>query len=126
MLVPHLHFCGNCAEAITLYEKAFKTKTDMLFRSETGGGSVVHSEMQIHGMRIMLNDRFGNKNKTTDCAVALIVTFENTDELLACYKVMISEGTVIDPLAKAEYTELGVQFLDKFGVQWAFMVEKSC
>jgi len=24
MIIPHLHFCGNCEEAIALYEKAFE------------------------------------------------------------------------------------------------------
>ncbi len=26
MLIPHLHFCDDCEEAISLYEKAFGTK----------------------------------------------------------------------------------------------------
>ena len=29
MLIPHLHFDGNCMEAIDLYEKAFNTKVDI-------------------------------------------------------------------------------------------------
>ena len=28
MLIPHLHFKGNCKEAILLYEKAFNVKAD--------------------------------------------------------------------------------------------------
>ncbi len=28
MLIPYLHFNGNCMEAINLYEKAFNTKVD--------------------------------------------------------------------------------------------------
>lgn len=30
MLIPHLHFCDNCEEAITVYEKAFRTKAEIL------------------------------------------------------------------------------------------------
>jgi uncharacterized glyoxalase superfamily protein PhnB len=26
MFIPHLHFCGDCADAIHLYETAFNTK----------------------------------------------------------------------------------------------------
>ena len=123
MLIPHLHFCGDCEEAIVLYEKAFGTKSDMILRE--ADGNPVHAEMHIHGQRIMLNNRFGNKNKTTDCAVALIVTFENEEDLRACYEILRPDNTLIDPLNSASYTELGVQFLDRFGVQWAFMIEKS-
>jgi len=44
--------------------------------------------MYIHGQKIFLNDRFGKKDKSTDVAMHLIVTFENKDELMACYEVM--------------------------------------
>ena len=114
MLIPHLHFCGNCAEAIALYEKAFNTKTDVLFLNGNGDGSVGHAEMSIHGIRVMLNDRFGNKDKTTDCAIALIVTFESTAKLLACYTVLNPGSIVIDPPKKLSYTELGLQFIDRY------------
>lgn len=125
MLIPHLHFNGNCAEAIALYEKAFKIKTDVLFHNGNGDGSVGHAEMRIHGIRVALNDRFGNKDKTTDCAVALIVTFESAAELLACYETLNPGGIIVDPPEKLSYTELGLQFIDRFGVQWGFMVEES-
>lgn len=125
MLIPHLHFYGNCAEAIALYEQAFNTKTDIFFLDGSGDGSVGHAEMRIHGIRAMLNDRFGNKDKTTDCAVALIVTFESAAELLACYETLKPGGIVIDPPEKLSYTELGLQFIDRFGVQWGFMVEET-
>jgi len=47
MLIPHLHFCGNCAEAIALYEQAFDTKTDIMFLNGNGDGSVSHAERKI-------------------------------------------------------------------------------
>ncbi len=125
MLIPHLHFCGDCAEAIALYEKAFNTKTDILFHSGDGDGSIGHAEMRIHGTCVMLNDRFGNKDKSMDCAVAMIVMFESPKELLACYEILKPGGIVIDPPEKLSYSELGLQFMDSFGVQWGFMVEES-
>lgn len=30
MLIPHLHFCGNCEKAIAVYEKAFYTKAESI------------------------------------------------------------------------------------------------
>ena len=30
MLIPHLHFCGCCEEAIAVYEKAFRTKAESI------------------------------------------------------------------------------------------------
>ena len=122
MFVPHLHFCGDCEEAMAVYEKAFNTKPDTVIRADDGG--IIHAEMRIHGQRVMLNNRFGNKDKTTDCAIAAVVTFDTTDELLKCYEVLKPDSTTIDGMSKESYTELAVQFLDAFGVQWAFMVEE--
>ena len=107
MLIPHIHFSGNCAEAIALYEQAFNTKTDILFLNGNGDGSIGHAVMRIHGIRVMLNDRFGNKEKSTDCAVALIVTIENSEKLLACYEMLKPGGIVIDPPERLAYTEIG-------------------
>lgn len=122
MLIPHLHFCGDCEEAIALYEKAFNTRVDTIIRNDEG--RLLHAEMHIHEQRVMLNNRFGNKDKTTACAIAAIVTFRNADELLVCYEIMNQDSITIDKLEQLSYTELCVQFLDKFGIQWAFMVEK--
>jgi PhnB protein len=121
MFVPHLHFCGDCEEATALYEKAFDTKADTVIRDDDGG--IVHAEMRIHGQRVMLNNRFGNKDKTIDCAIAAVLTFNTATELLNCYEILKQGSVIVDPMSKASYTELGVQLLDRFGVQWAFMVE---
>ena len=92
MLIPHLHFCGDCAEAIALYEKAFNPKTDVLFYSGDGDGSIGRAIMRVHG--------------------------------LACYEIMKPGSITIDPLEELPYSKLAVQFIDKFCVQWGFMVEE--
>ena len=33
MLIPHLHFCDNCEEAIAVYEKAFNSKAENIVYS---------------------------------------------------------------------------------------------
>lgn len=71
-----------------LYEQAFGTKADILFINDKGDCSVGHAEMRINGVRIMLKDRFGKKDKTTDCAAALILTFESAAESPACYEML--------------------------------------
>lgn len=95
MLIPHLHFNGNCKEAISFYEKAFNVKADcVIYESDyapadgKNGARVAHAEMHIHGHKIYLNDRFGKKDTSTDIAVHLIVTFQNKTDLLSCYEKM--------------------------------------
>ena len=130
MLIPHLHFCDNCEEAIALYEKAFNTKAESIVYNRDyapdeypDNNRIAHAVMNIHGQKVFLNDRFGNKDKSLNCAVHLIVMFKSVEELLACYEFFKEESTIIDPFTKLPYSELAGNFVDKFGVQWGFMTE---
>lgn len=33
MLIPHLHFCGDCEKAIVLYEKVFNIKAENIVQT---------------------------------------------------------------------------------------------
>jgi len=130
MLIPALHFCGNCGEAIALYEKAFNTKAEIIITNGeyspeeyAGDNEIAHSEMTIRGMKVFLNDRFGNKDKNLDCAVHLIVMFESVDELLSCFEYFKDECIIVDHFEELTYSKLAGKFIDKFGVQWGFMVQ---
>lgn len=130
MLIPHLHFCGSCEEAIAVYEKAFHTKAESIVYNRDyapdecpDDNGIAHAVMNIHGQKIFLNDRFGNKDRTLDCAVHLIVMFPSVEELLACYEFLKEGSTIVDPFEKLPYSELSGNFIDKFGVQWGFMTE---
>ena len=81
--------------------------------------------MHIHGQKVFLNNRFGKRDTLTDIAVHLIVMFKNKADLLSCYDIMKEESITIDPLETLPYSPLAVQFIDKFGVQWGFMVDES-
>ena len=75
MLIPHLHFSGDCLQAIALYEKVFGTKVesviysrDFLPNDSKDDNRIAHAVMYIHGQKVFLNDRFGNKDKSSDVA----------------------------------------------------------
>ena len=130
MLIPHLHFCGSCEEAIAVYEKAFHTKAESVIYNrdyapdeDPEDNRIAHAVMNIHGQTVFLNDRFGNKDRSLDCAVHLIVMFPSVEELLACYEFFKEGSATIDPFEKLPYSELAGTFVDKFGVQWGFMTE---
>lgn len=132
MLIPHLHFNGTCKEAILLYEKAFNVKADCIILNShynpdecKNDNRIAHAVMHIHGQKVFLNDRFGKKDTSTDIAVHLIVTFKNKVDLLSCYDIMKEGSITIDPLETLSYSPLAVQFIDKFGVQWGFMVDEN-
>ena len=131
MLIPHLHFCDNCGEAIAVYEKAFRTKAESIVYNrdyspdeDLDDNRIAHAEMSIHGQKVFLNDRFGNKDRSLDCAVHLIVMFASVEELLACYEYFKEGSTIVDPFVTLPYSELAGNFIDQFGVQWGFMTER--
>lgn len=131
MLIPHLHFCGNCEEAIALYEKAFNTKAEIIVHNRDyspdecqNDNRIAHAAMNIHGQKVFLNDRFGNMERSLNCAVHLIIVFASVEELLVCYEFFKDGSTIIDSFTKLPYSELAGNFIDKFGVQWGFMTEQ--
>ena len=119
MLIPHFHFRGDCTEAIELYEKAFGTNTKSI--EHTPDGKIVHAEMDIHGSQVMLNDNFGNKDKSLNLSVHLIVTFDTGEELLSCYEILKTNESDISTFRETPYSKLCGNFMDKFGVLWGFM-----
>lgn len=124
MLVPHLHLNGRCGEALTFYAKAFDTQADCMYlvseNDPTQG--VEHSEMHIHGQRVMLNDNGGNKNGITDAAVQIVLIFENTEALKIAYERMLEGSIILTPMHTPDYSPCVVHFMDRFGVCWVFMV----
>ena len=131
MLIPHLHFCGHCEEAIVLYEKAFNTKIDEIVRNHDYNSEkypddtqIAHANMRIHGQTVFLNDNefFGNKENSSNFPVHLIVQFQTVEELLSCYEMLKNDREVSSPFVKAPYSDLVGNFADKFGIWWGFMV----
>jgi len=85
MLIPALHFEGNCADAIALYENAFETKAGAYDYS--ADNKIRHAEMTIHGQMVYLNDgrAFLRDAFDVDCVAQLVLTFNTSEELLTCY-----------------------------------------
>ena len=120
MLIPHLHFDGDCADAIALYEKAFKTKAeDYDYRDN----KIAHARMIIHGQMVWLNDaKEFLRNGFGINGAHLVLTFNTSEELLACYDIMKADDSIPVPFHEAPYSKLVGNFMDKFGVLWGFMV----
>ena len=122
MLIPIIHFDGDCANAIALYEKAFNTKVgDYDYNDDN---KIRHAEMLIHGQKVFLNDakKFINKTFGVDCAAHFSLTFDTAEELLDCYEKLKEGANLPTQFAKTSYSKLVGNFADKFGVLWGFMV----
>ena len=120
MLVPHLYLNGRCQEAITRYVEAFgaEVKDVITYPEAENKKGVMHSEILIHGQRVMMNDNdFGPPD--------LIVIYDSKEDLMHSFEIMKEGGNITAPMQKTDYSSCVVGFSDKFGVKWGFMVRKS-
>ena len=122
MLVPHLHFNGNCLEALKFYEKAFKATITVCIKDETNN-RIVHSEMEIFDNRIMLNDDDELDSCSNKSPIHLLVTFNSPSSLQETYQLMGDGCSIIQPMQKTGYSECIVDFIDIYGIRWGFMAE---
>ena len=119
MLVPHLYFNGKSEEAIAQYVRAFGAEVMMLIRhsGDEPQEGVMHAEISIHGQRIMLNDyNLGPP--------ALVVIYDNEEELMHSYEVLKEGGEVTAEITATDYSPCVVGLRDRFGINWGLMVVK--
>lgn len=92
MLISHLYFNGRSEEAIAQYVKAFgaKVREVIPYPEEEHKKGIMHSEISIHGQRIMLNDN----NLGLPC---LVVIYETVEELMRSFEVMKDGGEITAP-----------------------------
>ena len=130
---PYLHFNGNCADAIALYEKAFNTKVTHIMKygdapAEEGyelpSGTenfIGHATLPVGETEIMLCDapdeehRFGT-------GVSLHVSLDNVESLKAAFDMLIDGGKVIMDIQSTFWSENFAILTDKFGVHWMLSV----
>lgn len=124
MLITHLHFCGECYQAIKSYERAFGAIINKIIfiDKEKPEKGVLHAEILIHGQRVMLND-----NRSGNCSaeypfVQLVMTFKNEVELINAFNILKDENKIMSPMKATDFTSCTVGFWDKYGIRWGFMV----
>ncbi|MNC72156.1 hypothetical protein D3C75_1231720 [compost metagenome] len=83
---------------------------------------VIHAEMHILGQRVMFSDYGGNKEHSSDSTLELVATFDNETVLREAYQIIKDGSTTITPIGPVFFSPCMVQFVDKFGVRWCFMV----
>lgn len=138
IITPTFNLCGQCEEAIQLYQKAFNAKIDFMLRysdadkrdfdaplTEEQKNYVYHSEIHIGEQRLMFSDivEFGNLTKST--SLFLTVTLDSAEEVKKAYEIMKDGCTIIYPLQSTTYSSCFVSLIDKFGFRWGIMTEQT-
>jgi len=134
---PFLKFSGQCAEAITLYEKAFNAKVtykatfgqaakkDKVYTDESQKNWIYHAQIKIGKQTLMLcdanNDYVGNSTERRHGELCLCAEFDTPEAVKAAFDIIEDGATVIEPFSSASYSRSFVFLEDKFGIRWWLM-----
>lgn len=124
MFCTHIYFNGNCREAIELYTRALNARSLTTISSTESGkeNQIIHAEIEIHGQKLMMNDFGNSQGVTTPDGYQLVVQFDRIDQLEMAYQEFVENSTILSPKQPTDYSPCVVQFIDKFGTRWAFIV----
>ncbi len=124
MFCTHIYFNGNCKEAIELYKKAFNAKVLTIMNNTEKGKEnlIIHSEIEIHSQKLMMNDFGDNEGNIKQNGYQLVVQFNDVPQLESAYKVLSEKGNVLSPMQPTDYSPCVVRFNDMYGTRWAFYV----
>jgi PhnB protein len=125
-IVPHLHFSGNAAEAIALYERALDAKaTARMTWAEAPGaprapeeaGKIMHARLEVGRAQLLLADRVAGSPEAAHNGTIML---ELTDaaEGARRFAALAEGGRVVMPFEDAFW---GAKFgivEDAVGVMW--------
>jgi len=133
-VTPNFHFKGNCSEAIDLYKKAMGLEVTKLITNEMVNDDiseenfkkqVFHAEARLFGSRIFMTD-VDDKSYIINCnPLSLTITFDSAVKVREVYNLMKANSKTIAPFQSTSYASAFVSFIDRYGMRWELMTEKT-
>lgn len=132
-ITPYLHFKGDCAEALAVYEQVFNGK--IVFLQTIGDTpmkddvpqemhkNVMHATLQIGDDTIHASDAPPHMFKTPQ---GFAVSYATTDTVAAerIFSALSEGGHVTMPLTKTFWAERFGMVTDRFGTPWMINCDK--
>lgn len=130
---PYLSFpTNNAREAMTFYGEVFGAEPTFLPLSgmpgmPEGTDLLMHSELKTDEIHLMAADNCGNQELTQgNCFdIALMVPAADAARGRELFAKLSAGGQVFMPLEAQPWGDVYGQFVDKFGVRWAFNIGQS-
>jgi PhnB protein len=127
---PYLIFNGNCREAVEYYAEVFGTEKPQIMTfgeapadpnhplSEEAKNLVLHTELNIHGNRVMFSDTPPEIPFVEGNNFYLAIVSNNLDELQTLFHKLKEGGTVIMEFQETFWSKGFAMLTDKFGIKW--------
>ena len=132
-LTTHLHFGGNCAEALRFYEEHLGAKIlfSMTYEQmpepknippgcEQG---VLHASIRIADATIMAGDAPADRFQPMRSAY-LALSVDSDEEAERIYALLADGGEVIMPITETFFALRFAMLRDKFGILWMLIHER--
>ena len=130
----YLTFNGNCAAAIALYEVAFGVKADALRYKDAPAGEgydpppgteelIMHAQFNLGSNDIYLCDTTPEMPSAFSNGVAIHVSLDSKEQVLAAFDILKEGGTVGMEPAEVFWSKLFGTLEDQFGVSWMLSSE---
>jgi PhnB protein len=131
-LNPYLTFNGNCRAAMEFYHACLGGELSIMTVGESQmkeqmppsqHNNVMHSALNKDGMVLMASDLMMTDEFTQGNAFTICISAGSVEELKPLFTKLSAGGTVGHELT-AEFFGTYGDFIDKFGVRWAFQSDE--
>jgi PhnB protein len=132
MLIPCIHFQGNCDEALNFYKNALGAEVKSINYAkdappnsgtdELPPNFVMHSEVIICGTNFSLTD--GAERPISGEHISFLIIFDTAEEVTAAFEKLVVDGSIVEPLSPVFWSPLYGFVVDQFGVHWQVMVKQ--
>ena len=136
-ITPTLNFGGQCREALQVYAQAFGGQITCMFSyrdandpaytpllTEAQKDWIYHAELMLDGQRIIMSDHADIQFQTC-YSNFLTIMYDTKEEVQRAYEILKDGSTTIYPMAATPYSACRVVFVDRFGIRWGIMTEKT-
>jgi len=132
VLIPNIHFPGNCDEALNFYKDALgaQVKEIHYFRDAPPNSGmeglppdfVMHSEVVIFDTTMYITD--GGEKRPSGENFSFLISIDTAEEAAAIFEKIADTGKIIVALAPQFWSSLYGSVEDAFGVQWQIMLKE--
>ena len=132
-LTTHLHYGGNCAEALRFYEEHLGAKISFMMTYEQMPEpknippgceqGVLHASIRIADATIMAGDAPADRFQPMRSAY-LALSVDSDEEAERIYALLADGGEVIMPITETFFALRFAMLRDKFGILWMLIHER--
>ena len=132
-IAPYLHFNGDCAQALALYEEAFGAKADVMRYGDAPPSEgyapppgtedfIMHAQIVVGGAELMLCDLTPDMPASFGNGIAIHVTFDSEARVDAAFGALKEGGSVEMEPQETFWSKRFASLADRFGVRWMLSV----